>query len=57
MFNIEYKSENGEFPVFFKRINGKKVAVLFDFNTKPYALDLVKKISGVAQSVKQSRIN
>ena len=34
--NVEYKNETG-FQGFFERIKGKKVAVMYDVNTKPYA--------------------
>ena len=51
--NVEYKNKRGEFPVFFNKISGRNIAVVFDANTKPFALDLIEKISCVAKSVKQ----
>lgn len=55
--NVEYKSERGTFPVFLKKISGKRVAVVFDANTAPFAYRFIKELSGVAQSVKQVFLN
>ena len=41
--NIEYKHETG-FKNFFNRIAGKKLSVLYDVNTKPYAEALLLQI-------------
>lgn len=49
--NIEYKNERGEFPIFAKCIQGKKIAIMYDVNTKPFALAIKSKIEQVAKSV------
>ena len=41
--NIEYKHETG-FKNFFNHIAGKKLSVLYDVNTKPYAEALLLQI-------------
>jgi glycerol-1-phosphate dehydrogenase [NAD(P)+] len=38
--NVEYRHENG-FARFFEKIVGKKVAVLYDVNTKPFAEKII----------------
>ena len=40
-FNIEYRHESG-FKNFFTKVSGKKVALMYDANTKPYAKSLEK---------------
>ncbi|MGN1052671.1 MAG: sn-glycerol-1-phosphate dehydrogenase, partial [Candidatus Scatosoma sp.] len=46
--NIEYKHETG-FKNFFNRIAGKKLSVLYDVNTKPYAEALLLQIKACAE--------
>ncbi len=41
---IEYKDKNGTFPGFLSKMSGKRVAVVYDLNTAPYALDIIEKI-------------
>lgn len=43
--NIEYKNEQGEFPVFYSRVKGKNVAVMYDVNTKPFAENMKRKLA------------
>ncbi len=38
--NIEYKNKSG-FSGFFISVKAKKIAVMYDVNTKPYALDMI----------------
>ena len=38
--NVEYYHEN-RFENFFQKISGKTVAVMYDVNTKPYALQMI----------------
>lgn len=47
MTNIEYKTRGG-FPRFFEKISGKRVAVLSDFNTKVYALDICRRLKALS---------
>lgn len=44
VMNVEYKNEKGLFPIFQERVKGKKVAVLYDYNTSPYAKEIVRKL-------------
>ncbi len=37
--NVEYRNESG-FANFFSRVKGKRIAVMYDINTKPYAEDI-----------------
>ncbi len=41
--NIEYRHETG-FKTFLSRISGKKVSVMYDVNTKPFAQDIIEEI-------------
>ena len=50
--NVEYKNQAG-FPVFFKKISGKKVVVLFDVNTKKYADEFISKLKNYAGEVSE----
>lgn len=50
--NVEYKNQAG-FPVFFKKISGKKVVVLFDVNTKKYADEFISKLKNYADEVSE----
>ena len=47
MINIEYKDKNGNFPKFFSAIKNKKIAVMYDINTKPFADNLKQKLEAV----------
>ena len=51
MINIEYKNEQGHYPVFESKLNGKKVAVLYDINTAPYAEEIIKNLQNVGATV------
>ena len=42
--NIEYKNQAGEYPVFQGKVKDKKVAVVYDYNTAPFAEDIKKKL-------------
>ena len=46
--DIEYKHETG-FRNFFKRIAGKRVSVLYDVNTKPYAEKMISQLKEYAK--------
>ncbi len=48
--NVEYRHESG-FKKFFERIQGKKVAVMYDVNTKPYAEDIKAEIAEKADKI------
>ena len=48
--NVEYKHETG-FKTFFNRIAGKKLSVLYDVNTKPYAEALLLQIKEYANKI------
>ena len=48
--NVEYKKENG-FPIFYKRIDGKRVTVIFDVNTKQFAENLIREIENKAKEI------
>ena len=50
--NVEYKNQAG-FPVFFKKISGKKVVVLFDVNTKKFADEFISKLKNYAGEVSE----
>ena len=52
--NIEYKSQQGTFPLFFNKISNKKVAVVYDVNTKPYAVNIINQIKGVNAVVNEN---
>ena len=41
--NIEYRNES-EFSVFFEKITDKKVALMYDVNTRPYALEMKQRL-------------
>ncbi len=41
--NVEYKHESN-FQAFFNKIKGKKMAVAYDINTKPFALEMIENI-------------
>ena len=43
--NVEYKNEQGKFPVFLQKVKDKKVAVMFDVNTKPFAKNIIKDLN------------
>ncbi|MBQ9485683.1 MAG: sn-glycerol-1-phosphate dehydrogenase [Clostridia bacterium] len=49
--NIEYKNQNGEFPKFLDGISSKKVSVIYDVNTKPYAEEIIESVKKAADSV------
>lgn len=49
MINVEYKDKNGKFPFFLKRTEGKKIAVMYDVNTKPYALNIINDLKNVTE--------
>lgn len=49
---IEYKNSEGLFFEFIKKMTGKKVSVVCDVNTRPYADDLIKTIETVATVTK-----
>ncbi len=42
--NIEYRNESG-FATFFQKIATKKVALMYDVNTKPYALEMKRRLT------------
>lgn len=42
--NVEYRNQSG-FEKFFGKLNGKKVALLYDVNTKPYAKAMEKELT------------
>ncbi|MBQ2701676.1 MAG: iron-containing alcohol dehydrogenase, partial [Clostridia bacterium] len=44
--NIEYKNENGRYPIFEERVKGKKIAVVYDVNTAPYANAIIADLEG-----------
>ena len=48
--NVEYRNDSG-FKNFYKRVTGKKVAVMFDVNTKPYATYLIKELNATAKCI------
>ena len=48
--SVEYRNET-EFSGFFKKITGKKVAVAYDINTKPYALDFIARLKNYASEI------
>ena len=48
--NVEYRNDSG-FKNFYKRVMGKKVAVMFDVNTKPYATYLLEELNATAKSI------
>ena len=48
--NIEY-SENKTYPKFFKKVEGKNIAVICDVNTEPYAENIINKLSKITKSV------
>ena len=48
--NVEYRHESG-FKHFFERIQGKKVAVMYDVNTKPYAENIKAEIAEKAEGI------
>lgn len=48
--NIEYRHESG-FSTFFSRVNGKRVTVMYDINTKPFAKQIIKELATVAKEV------
>ncbi len=43
--SVEYRHIN-QFESFFKKVSGKTVAVMYDVNTKPYALEMIKNLEG-----------
>lgn len=45
LFNVEYKNRTG-FQAFFEKVKGKRIAVLFDVNTKPYAREMIEQLKG-----------
>ena len=47
--NVEYKTADGKFPLFIERVKGKKVSVMFDVNTKPYADAIIKDLDEVVE--------
>lgn len=47
--NVEYKNKDGKFPIFLNRVKDKKVAVMYDVNTKPYAKNLIKDLGSVVE--------
>lgn len=49
--NIEYKNENGEYPIFFNKIKNKKIAVVFDINTQSFAFELIEKMEKIGAIV------
>ncbi len=49
--NIEYKNVQGEYPVFFKKMAGKSLAVIYDFNTRPFAETICNKLGGICTTV------
>lgn len=42
--NIEYKNLAGQYPVFQSKVAGKKVAVVCDYNTAPFADEMIEKL-------------
>ena len=44
--NIEYRHVSG-FKNFFQKIAGKTLAVMYDVNTKPYALSIIEELKAV----------
>ena len=49
--NIEYKTTEGIYPKFFNKMQGKSLAILCDFNTKPFADELIKKIEKICDKI------
>ena len=47
--NVEFKDEQGKFPIFLEKVKDKKVAVIFDVNTKPYANNIINKLNDVVE--------
>ena len=48
--NIEYKDKSG-FSEFFKKINGKTVSLMYDVNTKPYALAMKEEMQRTGANI------
>ncbi len=48
--NVEYRNESG-FLGFLTRMKGKKIAVIYDINTKPYAEEMKAELAKYAASV------
>jgi len=48
--NVEYKCEKG-FPVFFSSVAQKKVSVMFDVNTKPFAKGIINELKEVVSEI------
>lgn len=48
--NVEYRHENG-FKNFLKKVSGKDVALLYDVNTKPYALQIKSEMEGAGTRI------
>ena len=44
--NVEYKDKTG-FNGFFNKVRGKKIALIFDFNTKNFAFEMREKLSEI----------
>lgn len=49
--NIEYKTAEGIYPKFFSKMQDKSLAVLCDFNTKPFADELIKKLEKICNKI------
>ena len=47
--NVEYKNEQGKFPIFLEKVKDKKVAVMFDVNTKPFAKYIINDLKNVVE--------
>ena len=50
--NIEYKNQAGQYPIFEERIKGKKVAVVYDVNTAPYANAIIVNLERIGCEIK-----
>ena len=48
--NVEYRHETG-FADFFKKVTGTTVAVMYDVNTKPYALHIIDEMKSHGASI------
>lgn len=48
--NVEYKDKT-KFQNFFKRVEGKKIAVMYDVNTKPYAEEIILEMQSRAKKI------
>ena len=48
--SVQYRNENN-FEPFFGKMNGKTVSVLYDVNTKPYALQIIEEMRAAGANI------